>query len=97
MVEDPNNVDIQEQERAARYHLDNLLKAEECMYKQCSRDLAVNLGDSSTQYFYRLMWKRQSQSYISQIADMEGNLYTDHPGIAATFVSHFQKNIGSND
>ncbi|KAJ8622035.1 hypothetical protein MRB53_030571 [Persea americana] len=47
VVEDPENVDIQEQERAARYHLDNLLKAEECTHKQHSSDLAINLGDSN--------------------------------------------------
>lgn len=43
------------------------------MYKQRARDLAVNLEDSSTKYFYRIMRKRQTQAYISQIVDAEGN------------------------
>ena len=33
VMEDPGNVDIQEQERQARSLLDHLLKAEESMYK----------------------------------------------------------------
>ena len=64
------------------------------MYKQRARELAVNLGDSNTKYFYRLMKKRQSQAYISQITDADETVYTDSSGIAAVFVSHFQNILG---
>ncbi|XXG62096.1 hypothetical protein AAC387_Pa05g0532 [Persea americana] len=64
------------------------------MCKQRARELAVNLGDSKTKYFYHLMKKRQSQAYISQITDVEGTVYTDHSGIAVVFVSHFQNILG---
>ena len=37
------------------------------------------------------MRKRQTQSYISQIADAKGNIYTEPSSIVVTFVSHFQK------
>ena len=60
------------------------------MYKQRARELAVNLGHSNTKYFYRLMKKRQSQAYISQITDADSTVHTDSTGIAAVFVSHFQ-------
>lgn len=33
LVGDPNNVDLQEKERTARYHVDHVLKVEESMYK----------------------------------------------------------------
>ncbi|RWR83584.1 Ribonuclease H domain-containing protein [Cinnamomum micranthum f. kanehirae] len=55
LVGDPTNVNLQEEERMARYHLDHILLVKESMYKQRSRDMAVNLGDSNTKYFYRLM------------------------------------------
>ena len=74
----------------ARFELDQLLRAEESMYKQRARDLAVNLGDSNTKYFYRLRRKRQTQAYISQIDDAEGNTYTNPSGIVTVFVDNFQ-------
>lgn len=37
------------------------------------------------------MWKRQTQAFISKIVDLEGNTYSKPPGIAAAFVSHFEK------
>ncbi|XXG82782.1 hypothetical protein AAC387_Pa10g0673 [Persea americana] len=64
------------------------------MYKQRARELAVNLGDSNTKYFYRLMKKRQSHAYISQITGADDTIYTDSSGIAAMFVSHFQSILG---
>ena len=64
------------------------------MYKQRSRDLAVNLGDGNTKYFYRLMRKRQHHSFISHIEDMDGNKYSDPSGIAAVFVSYFSSIFG---
>ncbi|XXG82825.1 hypothetical protein AAC387_Pa10g0712 [Persea americana] len=64
------------------------------MYKQRARDLAVNLGDSNTKYFYRLMKKRQSHAYISQITDVDDTIYIDSSGIAVVFVSHFQRILG---
>ena len=51
LASDPQHLHIQEQERMARFELDQLLRAEESMYKQRARDLAVNLGDSNTKYF----------------------------------------------
>lgn len=54
----------------------------------------MNLGDSNSKYFYRLMKKRQTQSYISQITDEEGSNYTEPSGIAAAFVDHFQNILG---
>lgn len=33
LVGGPNNVDLQEKERTARYHVDHILKVEESMYK----------------------------------------------------------------
>lgn len=56
------------------------------MYKQRSRDLAVNLGDGNSKYFYQLMRTRHAHSFISQIIDMEGNTFSDPQGIAAVFV-----------
>ncbi|KAJ8635925.1 hypothetical protein MRB53_010192 [Persea americana] len=80
---------LQEQEHLARFELDQLLRAEESMYKQRARELAINLGDSNTKYFYCLMKKRQSQAYISQITDADDTFHTDSSGIATVFVSHF--------
>ncbi|KAJ8635736.1 hypothetical protein MRB53_010003 [Persea americana] len=85
--DDSSHIDIQEQEKMARFELDQLLRAEESMYKQRARDLAVNLGDSNTKYFYRLRRKRQTQAYISQIDDAEGNTYTNPSG--KENLSHF--------
>lgn len=42
LVENPMDNDIQEQERIARVELEHLLRAEESMYKQRSRDLTVD-------------------------------------------------------
>lgn len=56
------------------------------MYKHRSRDLAVNLGDGNSKYFYQLMRTRHAHSFISQIIDMEGNTFSDPQGIAAVFV-----------
>ena len=64
------------------------------MYKQRARELAVNLGDSNTKYFYCLMKKRPSQAYISQITDADDTVHTDSSGIATVFVSHFQNILG---
>lgn len=93
-MNDPRQSIIQEQERQARYELDKLLRIEESMHKQRARELAVNLGDSNTKYFYRLVKKRQSQAYISQITDADNNVYTDPSGIAVVFISHFQNILG---
>ncbi|KAJ8622058.1 hypothetical protein MRB53_030587 [Persea americana] len=50
LASDLQHLHIQEQERMARFELDQLLRAEESMYKQRACDLAVNLGDSNTKY-----------------------------------------------
>ena len=72
-----SHIDIQEQEKMARFELGQLLRAEESIYKQRARDLAANLGNSNTKYFYRLMRKWQTQAYISQIDDAKGNTNID--------------------
>ncbi|KAJ8622034.1 hypothetical protein MRB53_030563 [Persea americana] len=94
LVSDPRDLLIHEQERMARFELDQFFRAEESMYKQRARELAGNLGDSNTKYFYRLMKKRQSQAYISQITDADNNVYIDSTSIAVVFVSHFQNILG---
>lgn len=94
LVVDPGNVHLQADERSTKGYLDSLDMAEESMYKQRSRDLAVNLGDGNTKYLYRLMRKRQTQPFISQITDMEGTTFSDPSGAAAVFVSYFSSILG---
>ena len=94
MIHDVNNSFTQEADRQARASLDLLYRVEESMFKQHSRDLAVNLGDGNTNYFYSLMHKRHAQSFISQIEDMEGNSFSNPSGIAAAFVCYFSSILG---
>lgn len=68
--------------------------AEESIFKQRSRDFAVNLGDGNTKYFYSSMWARHAQSFISKIEDMEGTTFSDPPGFASAFVSYFSSLLG---
>lgn len=76
-------------EKSARTTLEEYLRAEESTFKQNSRDLAINLGDGNTRYFYGLMKSRHNASYISQITDEEGITYSDSHGIERVFISHF--------
>ena len=77
MSADPYNITLQAEERFARTGLDSLSLAEESMHRQRSRDLAVNLGDGSSKYFYRLLRARHAHSFISQITDAEGNTFSE--------------------
>lgn len=89
LVDDAGNIDLQEEDRLTRHQLDYLSKAKESMYKQRSRDLSVDLGDGNTKYFYNVMRTSHANSFISQITDKEGDIFADHEGISAMFVSHF--------
>ena len=94
MSADPYNITLQAEERFARTGLDSLSLAEESMHKQRSRDLAVNLGDGNSKYFYRLLRARHAHSFISQITDAEGNTFSEPQGIAAVLVSYFSNLLG---
>ena len=82
MVQASLNVSLLEAEREAIFQLDSLCRAGESMYKQRSRDLAVNLGDGNSRYFYLLMRTRHANFVISQKTNMDGTTFSDPPGIA---------------
>lgn len=58
------------------------------MARQLSREIKINLGDRSTEYFYAAFNEKRSRNNIGAITDMEGTPQSSPSSIEHVFVDY---------
>lgn len=87
---DSNDPILVRAEKSARENVENLLRVEESMMKQKSRDRNLYIRDSNTKFFYSLFKANRKKSLIQKITDANGTTSSNPDFISSAFLNHFR-------
>ena len=95
MHRDPMDVHLHKEERAIFQELRRLKSCEESYYRQKSREVSVQLGDSNTKFFHNSMKVKRARNKISSLAMEDGWTISEAGEITAVMVEFCFKLLGT--